>query len=66
MLTVPMAKGKIMLRFENIADIFDTEAVSFNVNKTMVIEALWKSANQEFDTKDMESYTVRETSITGN
>jgi hypothetical protein len=26
MLTVPMAKGKIMLRFENIADTFDTEA----------------------------------------
>jgi len=55
-----------MLRFENIADTFDTEASSLDVNKTLVIEALWKSANQESDIKDMKPYTVRETSITGN
>ena len=53
MLTFPIAKGKILLRFENIADSFDPDAQSIYVNKTMVVEALWKSANQESNTKKM-------------
>jgi hypothetical protein len=66
MLTVPMAKGKIMMRFENIADSFDDFAATRKLNKTMVIEALWKSANSKSDLSNMNSYTVSETSITGN
>jgi hypothetical protein len=61
-----MAKGKIMMRFENIADSFDDNAVSCKVNKTLVIEALWKSANSEPDLTNMNPYSVSETSITGN
>merc|ERR1712127_704350 len=41
MITVPMAKGKFMLRFQNIADVFDQDAATATVNKTAMIEALW-------------------------
>jgi hypothetical protein len=46
MATVPMLKNKFMLRLENIVDYFDDGADTYKVNKTMVIEALFKSANQ--------------------
>lgn len=34
MITVPMAKGKFMLRLQNIADLFDKDAETKSVNKT--------------------------------
>jgi len=64
MATVPMLKNKFMLRLENIVDFFDDGAATYKVNKTMVIEALFKSANKPG--VEMPSYTVTETSITGN
>ena len=37
MITVPMAKGKFMLRLQNSADLFDSDAETKTVNKTAVI-----------------------------
>jgi hypothetical protein len=34
MITVPMAKGKFMLRLQNIADLIDKDAETKSVNKT--------------------------------
>ena len=34
MITVPMAKGKFMLRLQNIADLIDNDAETKAVNKT--------------------------------
>ena len=64
MIPIPLAIGKFMLRLQNLADPFDSDSKTQHVNKTMVIEALWKSAN----TPDavMKQYTVTEKSITGN
>lgn len=64
MVSVPVSKGKIMIRLQNLADSFDADTSPKQVNKTMIIEELWKSVN----TKDafMKPYIVTETSITGN
>ena len=37
MITVPIAKGKFMLRLQNSADLFDSDAETKTVNKTAVI-----------------------------
>jgi hypothetical protein len=66
MITVPMAKGKFMLRLQNIADLIDKDAETMKVNKTSVIEAMWKVGNMNNKNAVMGSYTVTETSITGN
>ena len=66
MITVPMAKGKFMLRLQNIADHFDADAETKSVNKSQVIEALWKAGNIKNKDLEMGSYSVTETSVTGN
>jgi hypothetical protein len=42
--TVPLAESKILLRVQNLGDIFDG-ALSKQVNLTMVVEGMWKSAH---------------------
>ena len=59
-----MAKNKIMLRLQNLADSLDTDSSTEFVNKTMIVEAMWKSQNDPDAT--MKSYRVTEKSITGN
>lgn len=66
MITIPMAKGKFMLRLQNSADLFDNDAETKAVNKTAVIEALWKAGNKLNKDAKMGSFSVVETSITGN
>ena len=66
MITVPMAKGNFMLRLQNIADHFDADAEAKSVNKSQVIEALWKAGNIKNKDVEMGSYSVTETSVTGN
>lgn len=66
MVTVPMAKGKFMLRLQNIADLIDEDAETKTVNKKSVIEAMWKVGNINNKDAVMGSYTVTETSVTGN
>jgi hypothetical protein len=62
--TVPMEQKKIMIRIQNIADSFDDFAVTKQVNLTMVIEGMWKSAHS-LDS-EVKPYTLIETSVTGN
>lgn len=66
MITVPIAKGKFMLRLQNIADLIDKDAETKKVNKTSVIEAMWRAGNAKNKDAEIGSYTVTETSITGN
>jgi len=58
MVTVPMAKGKFMLRLHNIADLFDKDADTKKVNKTSVIEAMWKAGNANNKDASMGSFSV--------
>lgn len=58
MITIPMAKGKFMMRLHNIADLFDKDAETKTVNKTSVIEAMWKAGNINNQDASMGSYTV--------
>ena len=60
--TVPLAYSKILLRIENLGDIFDGASPK-QVNLTMVIEGMWKSAHS-LDS-EVGSYTLIETSVTG-
>lgn len=66
MISVPMAKGKFMVRFQNIADLFDKDTEPKKVNKSSVFEALWKAGNINNKDAKMGSYSVVETSVTGN
>ena len=59
-----MEQKKVMLRVQNIADKYDSFATSKDVNITMVIEGMWKSAHS-LDS-ELGSYTLTETSVTGN
>jgi len=40
-------EGEILLRFENLADDTIDEAASHFINVTAVVEAIWKSQNNE-------------------
>jgi hypothetical protein len=62
--TVPMKQNKILLRIQNLADIFDQDSTTSKVNLTMVIEGMWKSSHA-LDSEVM-PYTLTETSVTGN
>lgn len=66
MITTPLAKGKFLLRLSNLADVADADAETKKVNKTQVIEAMWKEGNKNNAQAEMNQFTVVETSITGN
>lgn len=62
--TVPMKQNKILMRIQNLADIFDQDSTTSQVNLTMVVEGMWKSAHS-LDS-EVAPYTLTETSVTGN
>ena len=59
-----MAQNKILMRIQNLEDQFNSDALTKQVNLTMVIEGMWKSAHSA--DSDVGSYTLTETSVTGN
>ena len=62
--TIPMAQNKILMRIQNLEDKFNSDASTKQVNLTMVIEGMWKSAHSA--NTDVGCYTLTETSVTGN
>ena len=64
LVTIPMARNKILMRIENLEDKFFEGALPRNVNLTMIVEGMWKSSHSP--DAPLGSYTLTETSITGN
>lgn len=60
--TIPKAKNKVLVRFQNLADQFDFDNPKM-VNLTTVVEGMWKSAHGE--DSEVLSFSLRETSVTG-
>jgi hypothetical protein len=62
--TVPQEQNKILMRVQNLADIFDQDAATVQVNMATVVEGMWKAAHSSDSV--VQPYTLTETSITGN
>jgi hypothetical protein len=60
----PLEKNKIVVRFENIADKFDSDAAQFQYNVRDFAEAVYKVANPNADR--LHNVHIQETSITHN
>jgi hypothetical protein len=59
-----MSTNKIMIRLQNLADLFDKDSTTAQVNTATMIEGMWKSTHGE--ESQVGPYTMVETSVTGN
>ena len=42
---IPKGRNQILLRIENIGDIYDNNSKTYNVSLLNILDSLWKSAN---------------------
>jgi hypothetical protein len=65
MVSQPLAKNKILIRLENIADLFDSESTPAKVNLDFV-KALYKEANSKALDDSSMKVQIKEMSLTSN
>lgn len=61
MLCQPIQQGKILIRLENIADLYDKGAKTQQVDFSNLVVSLWQNSNE----KDFGRIKVEELSLTG-
>lgn len=64
LVTIPKGRNKILVRIENLADHYDEDSTTQQVNMKTLVEGMWKSAH-DIDS-EVAKYTLVETSVTGN
>lgn len=64
-LPIPKSKNHIHLRLQNMADLYDSNAKTYQVSVSAIAAALWRQANQ-LKPVDFSSIKITEMSLSGN
>jgi len=65
LILVPKGRNRLAVRLENIADLYDKEGKTHQVDIKMALSALWKEANAGGDAQ-LQDVIYEETSLSGN